>query len=125
MTPPLVLVADDDADSADLLGRLLELRLPGATVRVAHGGPAALDLALKERPDVAILDLEMPGLKGDALAFALRSAYADGAPLLIVVSGNLARLAEIRPGGAFDHHFGKPADVDGIVGLLREHFASF
>ena len=119
MTHLVVLVADDEADAADLLGLLLGLHLPQAAVRVAHGGQAGLDLAIRERPDAAILDLEMPGLDGEALAFALRAAYPDAAPLLIALSGNVVRLAQIRGNGAFDHHFGKPADVNSLVGLLK------
>jgi CheY-like chemotaxis protein len=119
MTHLMILVADDEAESADLLGLLLGLHLPRATVRVAHGGQAGLDQAMRERPDAAILDLEMPGLDGEALAFALRAAYPDAAPLLIALSGNVVRLAQIQGNGAFDHHFGKPADLDGLVGLLK------
>ncbi|WP_354328571.1 response regulator [Variovorax paradoxus] len=119
MTQPVILIADDEAEAADLLGLLLGLHLPQAAVRVAHGGQAGLDLAIRERPDAAVLDLEMPGLDGEALAFALRAAYPDAAPLLIALSGNVVRLAQIQGNGAFDHHFGKPADVDGLVGLLK------
>ena len=119
MTQPVVLIADDEADAADLLGVLLGLHFPRAAVRIAHGGQAGLDLAMRERPDAAVLDLEMPGLDGEALAFALRAAYPDAVPLLIALSGNVVRLAQIQGNGAFDHHFGKPADVDGLVALLK------
>jgi CheY-like chemotaxis protein len=77
MTQPVILIADDEADAADLLGLLLGLHLPQAAVRVAHGGQTGLELAIRERPDAAVLDLEMPGLDGEALAFALRPAYPD------------------------------------------------
>lgn len=58
MTQSVVLIADDEADAADLLGVLLGLHFPRAAVRIAHGGQAGLDLAMRERPDAAVLDLE-------------------------------------------------------------------
>jgi CheY-like chemotaxis protein len=121
MTRSVILIADDDAEAADLLGMLLGFHLPQAAVHVTHGGQAGLELALRERPDAAILDLEMPGMDGEALAFALRKAYPDAAPLMIALSGNVVRLAQIQGNGAFDHHFGKPTDVNGIVSLLKAH----
>lgn len=50
---------------------------------------------------------------------AKRSRSLCAQPILIALSGNVVRLAQIRGNGAFDHHFGKPADVDGLVGLLK------
>jgi hypothetical protein len=47
----------------------------------------------------------------------------DKPPLLIALSGNLVRLAEIRGNGAFNRHMSKPTDVDAIVRLLEERFS--
>ena len=119
---PVILVVDDETDSADLLGMVLSMHLPGAVVRVAYGGQAALAAAQQHRPDVAVLDLEMPELDGEKLAVALKTSFPEATPLLIALSGNVSRLAAIQGNGTFDHHMSKPADVGGLVRLLTTTF---
>lgn len=114
----VILVVDDETDTADLLGMILGMRLPGADVRVAYGGQAALELVRHAPPRAAVLDLEMPDVDGEAVALALRKAAADTPPLLIALSGNIRRLAALPQEGPFDHHMSKPVDVEALVRLL-------
>ncbi|GHC98338.1 response regulator [Pseudorhodoferax aquiterrae] len=124
MSKPIILIVDDEHDSADLLGMLLEMHFPDAGFFVAYGGREALDHATSQRPVAAVLDLEMPGMNGESLAHALRQKFVDRPPLLIALSGNVLLLSQIRANGAFDHHLSKPADTDALVHLLREQLAS-
>lgn len=65
MTMPAVariLIVDDEALNLDVLGRLM-VRL-GYHVRTAINGAAALAAASEERPDVVLLDINMPGIDG-------------------------------------------------------------
>ena len=62
MTDPVVLVADDDDDI--LLLVTMRLQRDGFIVIAARNGEAALALAQQQRPDVAVLDVGMPGLDG-------------------------------------------------------------
>ena len=62
MTDPVVLVADDDDDI--LLLVTMRLRRDGFVVIAARNGEEALALAQQQRPDVAVLDIGMPGLDG-------------------------------------------------------------
>lgn len=57
-----LLLADDDGVSLATFGKGLEDE--GYQVRVAHSGEEALELASEEAPDLAILDMRMPGLSG-------------------------------------------------------------
>src|SRR5262249_42358394 len=57
-----VLVVDDNVDAAESLA--LMLRLWGHEVRTVHDGPAALQAAAAQRPDVVLLDIGMPGMDG-------------------------------------------------------------
>jgi CheY-like chemotaxis protein len=84
----LVLVVDDDAISL----RIAE----AALARLGHrtiARPAALGttpLILRERPDVIVLDVSMPGLRGDALAALVReqtSLRGSYRPIVILHSG--------------------------------------
>lgn len=116
--PRVLLIVDDDQDSADLLGMVLSLHFPLATILVAHAGHAALELAAQQRPDVAVLDLEMPKMDGNQLAQALRDLFGEAAPALIALSGNVRRLAELQKETLFDYQMSKPTDIDGLVRLL-------
>ena len=68
---PLVLAADDDEDILELVAFRLERS--GYTVLRAHDGEQALELARRERPDLAVLDVMMPKLDGFELTKRLRA----------------------------------------------------
>src|SRR5438552_2953849 len=78
-TPPnprlRILVAEDDSDAAEVLCDTL--RLAGYEVRFGKTGLVALSLAREWVPDVAIIDLEMPGMRGHDLARRLRAAHSE------------------------------------------------
>ena len=67
----VVLVADDDDDI--LLLVTTRLRRDGFSVIQARDGDEALDLALERRPDIAVLDIGMPGLDGLEVVRAIRA----------------------------------------------------
>ena len=77
---PLILIAEDDAD----IRALLRLYLEGDGFRVleAEDGNTALSLAREHAPDMAILDIMMPGMNGFELTRALRK-YSE-IPILIL-----------------------------------------
>lgn len=74
-----VLLVDDDASNRGFLER--GLGYEGYRVLAAEGGLEGLELARRERPDLILLDVMMPGLDGFALAEALR---ADGLEIPIL-----------------------------------------
>ena len=81
--PRLALVVDDDARSRELLQQLL--RLDGYEVRAVDGGQAALALLEDEVPDVAVIDLRMPGMDGLELCRKIRGLARSGRDLPVVV----------------------------------------
>jgi PAS domain S-box-containing protein len=107
--PPLrVLVVDDNADAADLLGELLQVR--GHDVRVVGTAPDAL-VALEQFPaDVALLDIGLPGMDGYELARRIRERGAPN-PCLIAMTGygRPSDRERAREAG-FDDHLVKPVD---------------
>src|SRR5437660_921953 len=81
MDAPLkVLCVDDNADAAESAAMLLEGA--GCAVRVCHDGPSALAAAAEFQPDVCVIDLRMPGMRGEELASRLREQA--GRPLRCV-----------------------------------------
>jgi CheY-like chemotaxis protein len=80
-----ILVADDNADAAELLRELLARH--GHTVDVVGNGHAALEAAARVKPDVALLDIGMPGLNGHDVARRLRAQPDTRATRLVALSG--------------------------------------
>ena len=117
-----VLVADDNVDAADSLATLLELC--GHQTTVAHDGHVALRLAVEGRPDVAFLDIGMPGLTGYEVAQMIRQTSGMDQIVLVALTGWGAKhdQEEARKAG-FNHHLTKPADIAAIDALLAAHSA--
>jgi len=78
---PLVLIADDDPDIRMLVR--LRLERSGYTVIAANDGLEALELAAGCDPDLAILDVSMPGLSGVEVTRALRERQATFPVILL------------------------------------------
>ena len=106
-----MLIADDNQDGAESLAMLL--RLSGNEVFVAHTGTDALELAWRERPHVAILDIGMPGLSGYEVAESIRREAWGARVTMIAVTGwgqdDDKRRAQVA---GFDHHLTKPVDLE-------------
>ena len=113
-----ILIVDDDVDAVEALGELL--RDCGHEVATAHHGPQALDHARLHRPDVVLLDINMPEMDGYEVAKRIRSELGLGDALLVALSGygedSHRRLA--RESG-FDRHVTKPVDVAKLEELLN------
>jgi nitrogen-specific signal transduction histidine kinase/ActR/RegA family two-component response regulator len=113
-----ILVADDDGDAAATLASLLQLM--GHETHAANDGAAALSMADRLRPDVAILDLRMPRMDGYATAAALRQRPWASHLVLYALSGwgEAADRERTRRAG-FDRHFVKPVRLDELTEDLR------
>lgn len=115
--PQRILVVDDNADAADTVAMML--RLEGHQVQVAYDGTSAIDLAEQFSPDVAILDLGLPGLDGFELARRLRGLQALRRVKLIALTGyGQERDMTAAKEAGFDHHLTKPAKAEDLSRLL-------
>jgi len=82
---PTVLVIDDDRAATDLVQVILETE--GYRVLKANDGSEGVTMAVRERPDVVLLDLLMPEMSGFAVAQQLRQIPATrGVPIIILTS---------------------------------------
>jgi CheY-like chemotaxis protein/uncharacterized protein YbcI len=81
-----VLVVDDNRDSADALGLLVEEL--GNQVHVTYGGTQALDIAKTFRPDLMLVDLVMPEMDGSGLVVRLRQTPAFAQTRIVAVTGH-------------------------------------
>jgi CheY-like chemotaxis protein len=113
-------VVDDNSDVTGALAMLLEVL--GHQVQTAASGAEALELAERECPRVALLDIGLPDMDGLELAQRLRERYPDRDRLLLVaVSGYGHAEARARSLAAgFDRHLSKPVDRQTLQALLAE-----
>lgn len=116
-TPRRVLVVDDNVDAARTLADLLAL--DGHEVFVAHDGPSAVEAARRLHPDVAILDIGLPGFSGLEVARRLREDPSVAGIFLVALSGWVQPedLVRSREAG-FDHHLAKPVGAATLELLL-------
>src|SRR5579859_2469911 len=90
-----VLVVEDHREAARSLSQLLTAQ--GHVVQVASDGPSALQLAASGRPDVALIDVGLPGdMDGYQVAHALREQAEDRRPLLVVITGQTGEDSRAR-----------------------------
>jgi DNA-binding response OmpR family regulator len=113
-----ILVADDDRDTAVMLAAIL--RDEGHEARVVLRGDEVLDLERLTKPDALIIDVQMPGMSGYAVAREIRERRAVDPPLLVAVSGVWTKKSEQLLGEAvgFDHYLVKPCAPQDVVALL-------
>jgi signal transduction histidine kinase/ActR/RegA family two-component response regulator len=112
-----VLVVDDNVDTATSLALLL--RVLGDEVRTAHDGPAALEAALDYRPDVALLDIGLPGLDGFEVAKRMRQQPIHQDVVLVAMTGYGTESDRQRSQEAgFDHHLVKPIKFEKVQKIL-------
>jgi CheY-like chemotaxis protein len=114
-----VLVADDNQDGAESLGAAL--KLSGHQVVVTYDGFAALDAARSFSPEIAFIDIGMPGLSGYEVARAIRAVDWGRSIYLVALTGWGQDEDKSRALGAgFDMHLTKPVDLQ----LLEEVVAN-
>jgi CheY-like chemotaxis protein len=112
-----VLVADDNRDATQSLAALL--RLSGNEVHTAHDGLEAFDAAENLRPDVMLIDIQMPKLNGYDACRRIREQPWGKDMLLIAQTGWAQEEDKIRAREAgFDAHLVKPVDLKAVVALL-------
>jgi CheY-like chemotaxis protein len=113
-----ILVVDDNRDAADSLAAIL--RVEGHEARAAYSGAEAVQAAEEMKPDVVLLDIQMPEMSGYDVARALRD-YRRGVRAVIVAvtayGQESDRLAARQAG--FHHHITKPVDPARVLEIIE------
>ena len=119
---PKILIAEDDFPSRELLAEILLGW--GYEVAQASNGIEALALIEQMRPDLVLLDIQMPLLDGFGVIARIRSDPRSAALPVVAVSAHAMRDDSRRICSAgFDAHVAKPVDLEALRVLLQENFS--
>lgn len=112
-----IMVVDDHRDGGESLQHLLQAW--GHDAQLALDGAQAVELAETFRPDVVVMDINMPILDGYAASRLLRVAHKE--ILMIAMTGSPAHETSAKAQAAgFHHHFAKPIDLVDLQRLLDD-----
>lgn len=111
-----ILVVEDDTDARETLRTLLEL--DGHRVVAAATGPDGVRAAERESPDLALVDIGLPGFDGYEVARRIR-ALPGAPPYLVAMTGyGRPEDREAAEAAGYDAHVVKPVDSDALARLL-------
>jgi signal transduction histidine kinase/ActR/RegA family two-component response regulator len=113
-----VLYIEDNPANVEVIARFLQGR-PNTTLRSATSGRAGLECAVRDVPDIILLDLNLPDLQGEDVLNELRAEAATAAIPVIVLSADASRgvVHRLLAGGAFAY-LTKPIELAELRELL-------
>jgi signal transduction histidine kinase len=116
--PHRILLVDDNADGAFMLAELL--RFDGHEVETALSGMEALERVNTFHPDVALLDIGLPGLDGYEVARRIRAEPGNGSIRLIAITGyGREEDREAARDAGFVAHLVKPVEYSALQRALN------
>ena len=115
--PRRILIVEDSRDSRDMLRYLLERA--GHEVHEAGDGPSGVEAILKVRPDIALVDVGLPGLDGYEVARRVRASEAGRTVRLVALTGyGLPEDHRRSHEAGFDTHLVKPVDAARLAAVI-------
>ncbi len=121
MNDYLILIVDDDPRQLKILtGNLIEYN-PGYKLIIATNGKSAIDIAVKNKPDLILMDWEMPVMNGlDAIRLLKATDETRSIPILMVTGthGETDKLKEAMDAGAIDF-INKPYNTVELIARIR------
>ena len=117
--PASLLVVDDDPEIVNMLA--LRLGKRGYKVSTANDGTAALELARREKPDLVLLDVMMPGKSGWEVARALKQDPETEHVKIVMLTAIGEKTNEITaPIYGADAHVDKPFEFDKLERVIGD-----
>ncbi len=112
-----VLLVDDEVEFITTLAERLELR--GVNARVTHDGQSALKAVAENQPQVMVLDMMMPGMKGLDVLQRVREEHPAVQVILLTGQGKTRDGIEGMRHGAFAYLM-KPLDLEDLMQTMNE-----
>ena len=117
-----VLVVDDDATLRDLYAQLL--REQGFRVETAADGAEAVQAVRRSRPDLVLMDYEMPVLDGLAAAREIRALPGAPPPIVMISSRGDAATRAAAAAAGIARYLVKPVSLAALQSVVADHVAA-
>jgi CheY-like chemotaxis protein len=119
-----VLYIDDNLSNVRLVERILARR-PHIRVIVAAQGELGVELARKHRPDLVLLDVNLPDIDGEAVLAGLKAEEGTRDVPVVVVSADATthQIERLYASGVTDY-LTKPLDIEDFLGVIDEHLGN-
>ena len=117
-----ILIIDDDAD----MRRGLSARLKASSYETAFAvdGVSAVSAALREKPDLILLDLGLPGGDGYTVMKRIQDlAPLIGTPIIVVSAREPSTNEQKSISAGAEAYFQKPVDIEGLMSAISKSFA--
>ena len=115
-----ILVVEDDEKNMYLIGFLLKNK--GYEVLEAWTGEEGVELAIKERPDLIIMDIQLPDIDGLEATKRIRESEADGKiPIVALTSYAMTGDREKALDAGCTDYLEKPIDPETFIGEIEKH----
>jgi len=114
-----LLIVDDEEDFLETVKMRLESR--GFAVATATNGEEAVDLAGREPFDLALVDMQMPGIDGQELLARLKAQHSYIEVIMLTGHGSIQSAVECGKLGAFDY-LTKPYELDELILKLKDAY---
>ena len=116
-----VLIVDDDQELNDLIKQYLDKRYPEFKINQAYDGYDAGKAIFEHKPDVVLLDINLPGVDGLKLCRQIKADENLSRPIVISITGVEDKEVEERAKDAgVDAFLRKPVDLDALPGLIEQ-----
>jgi CheY-like chemotaxis protein len=113
-----ILIVEDNADAREMLSDALASK--GHEVRTASDGPAAFHILEEWQPDVALLDIGLPGMTGHDVARRVRAnPHLRHVALVALTGWGQEKDRQLSADSGIDHHLTKPVDPEQLERVLE------
>lgn len=116
-----IMIIDDDKDLNEMMKLIFSRKLEEFDIIQAFDGFEAGKLLVSEKPDVIILDIDLPGVNGHLLCTKIKEDKNLNSPVVISISGldDTFEEEKILSEGA-DAFFTKPLDFDNLIASMKD-----
>jgi two-component system cell cycle response regulator DivK len=116
----LILIVEDNEKNLKLARDVLQFN--GFHTLEAGSGEAAVDLARERRPDLILMDIELPGIDGITALQQLRAdADTAGIPIVALTASAMSADRDRFFGAGFDGYISKPINIKEFPNQVRAH----
>ncbi len=121
-TAPLILYVEDNLDNRVLVRRILEAE--GFRVAEASSGPEAFEKLQTIKPDLILMDINLPEIDGYTLTTTLKSQLTPNVPIVALTANVMKGDREKTLQAGCDGYIQKPIDVDALPIQVRSFLSS-